>query len=204
MDTEPSSISHCASGTCYARIPSSVAPGGNSGGEDGASEPAMRLVSTGSASADVSSRPDDRLHRPARRRSPPGRRRDLRGHLRAAGQATAIANTVAAARTGLRRRLRLRHARNTVTVTVTCGPGQPTRLFNDGKDHVTLSIASAPIHSPAQQVRHVPPLRPLPRTGPPRDVPDAEGPRLAHDRRRGGLGPLRRLGRRRSRVRPQR
>lgn len=59
-----------------------------------------------------------------------------------AEQATAIANTVAAARVVYADELGF-DMPTTITVTVNCGPGHSTRLFNDGKDHVTLSIAAA-------------------------------------------------------------
>jgi hypothetical protein len=58
-----------------------------------------------------------------------------------AEQATALANTVAAARQVYAGELGF-DMPATVALTVTCGPGQPTRLFNDGKDQVFLSIPS--------------------------------------------------------------
>jgi hypothetical protein len=57
-------------------------------------------------------------------------------------QAGAIARTLAAARVVYAEQLKF-DVPDTVTADVTCRPGNATRLFNDGRAHVSLSIASA-------------------------------------------------------------
>src|SRR5690349_3600270 len=58
-----------------------------------------------------------------------------------AEQAKSLAQTVAAARVLYSTDLGF-DMPQTVTMTVACAPGNPTRLFNDGRDRIDLSIAS--------------------------------------------------------------
>ena len=57
-------------------------------------------------------------------------------------QAKSLAETVAAARVIYANDFDF-DMPQTVTMTVACGPGNPTRLFNDGRDRINLSIASS-------------------------------------------------------------